>query len=196
MVSDAASNGGHDGARRMRENVGMHDSEPFDDDRPPSRSQQRRDALAIFELAEALAAMSDAELVRVPMSDEIRDEVQRTRAVKSHIARKRQTQFLAKQLRKLDDADVEAMRTVLDHDRAEAHQEAAALHRLEDWRMRLIDEGDDALDALLALKPTADRQRLRQLMRNARTERDANRPPHAYRELFRALREAFDENGA
>ena len=184
----------HDGARRLRENGRMRDTEPFDDDRPPSRSQQRRDALAIFELAEALAAMSDAELVRVPMPDDIRDEVQRTRAVKSHIARKRQTQFLAKQLRKLDDADIEAMRTVLAHDRMEAHQEAAALHRLEGWRTRLIDEGDDALDALLALKPAADRQRLRQLMRNARAERDANKPPHAYRELFRALRDAFESD--
>jgi ribosome-associated protein len=178
----------------MRENTGMHDTEPFDDDRPPSRSQQRREALAIFDLAEALAAMSDAELVRVPMADEIRDEVQRTRAVKSHIARKRQTQFLAKQLRKLDDDDLEAMRTVLAHDRIEAHLEAAALHRIEVWRTRLVDEGDEALDALLALKPSADRQRLRQLMRNARTERDANRPPHAYRELFRALREAFEDD--
>jgi ribosome-associated protein len=163
-----------------------------DETLPPSRSQQRRDALEIFALAEALAAMSDAELARVPLSDEIVAEVRRTRAVTSHIARKRATQFLAKQLRKLDDDEIEPIRAALEHDRAQAHQDAAALHRLETWRNRLIDEGDAALDALLALHPAADRQHLRQLARNARAERDREKPLHAYRELFRALRELFE----
>ena len=163
-----------------------------EDERPPSRSQLRRDALEVFDLAETLASLSDAELSRVPLAEEIRDEVVRTRAVTSHIARKRATQFLAKQLRKLDDADIEPIRAALDNDRAKAHHETAALHRLETWRTRLIDEGDAALDELLAVHPSADRQQLRQLVRNARAERDREKPLHAYRELFRALRELFD----
>lgn len=165
---------------------------PDDDDLAPSRSQLRRDALEVFKLAETLASLSDAELSRVPLADDMRDEVVRTRAVTSHIARKRATQFLAKQLRKLDDADLAPIRAALDNDRAKAHHEAAALHRLEAWRTRLIDEGDAALDELLALHPSADRQHLRQLARNARAERDREKPLHAYRELFRALRELFD----
>jgi ribosome-associated protein len=165
---------------------------PDEDELPPSRSQLRRDALEVFKLAETLAALSDAELSRVPLADEVREEVVRTRAVTSHIARKRATQFLAKQLRKLDDADVEPIRAALDNDRAKAHQETAALHRVETWRSRLIDEGDTALDELLALHPSADRQHLRQLARNARAERDREKPLHAYRELFRALRELLD----
>ena len=158
----------------------------------PSRSQLRRDALDILKLAESLAALSEAQLARVPLADELREEVRRTRAVTSHIARKRATQFLAKQLRKLDDADIEPIRAALDNDRAKAHHETAALHRLETWRTRLIDEGDAALDELLAVHPSADRQQLRQLVRNARAERDREKPLHAYRELFRALRELFD----
>jgi len=63
--------------------------------------------------------------------------------------------------------------------------------RLEAWRERLIAEGDAALDELLAQHPSADRQHLRQLARNARAERDRDRPVQAYRELFRALRELF-----
>jgi len=164
-------------------------SDPTDELRGPSRSQQRRDALEIFKLAETLASLSDAQLSRLPLDGELRAEVARTRAITSHIARKRQTQFLAKQLRKLDDAAIEPIRHALEHDRAQAHHEAAALHRLEAWRSRLIDEGDTALEELLALHPSADRQRLRQLARNARAERDAEKPLHAYRELFRALRD-------
>jgi ribosome-associated protein len=162
-----------------------------DEPLPPSRSQQRREALEIFKLAEALAALSDAQLSRVPLADELRDEVLRTRAVTSHIARKRQTQFLAKQLRKLDDTEIEPIRNTLEHDKVQAHHEAASLHRVETWRNRLIDEGDAALEELLALHPSADRQRLRQLARNARAERDNEKPLHAYRELFRELRELF-----
>jgi ribosome-associated protein len=64
------------------------------------------------------------------------------------------------------------------------------MHRIETWRMRLLDEGDEALGEFIVEHPSADRQRLRQLVRNALTERKADKPPHAYRELFRALREA------
>lgn len=169
----------------------MHSSDDFDDEfTGPSRSQLRRDALDIFKLAETLAELSDAQLARVPLDDELRVEVQRTRAISSHIARKRQTQFLAKQLRKLADETIEAIRKALAHDRVAAHREAAELHRVEAWRERLLEEGDDALAEFIAAHPTADRQQLRQLVRNALAERKANKPPHAYRELFRELRNA------
>ena len=36
--------------------------------------------------------------------------------------------------------------------------------------------------------PQADRQQLRQLVRNAGEEKRLGKPPHAYRELFRQLR--------
>jgi ribosome-associated protein len=171
----------------------MHD--PIDDDgldEPlgPSRSQQRREALDILKLAETLAALSEAELARVPLDDDLREEVRRTRAVTSHIARKRQNQFLAKQVRKLDEEAVEAIRYALSVDREKAHRETSAMHRIETWRERLLEEGDDALAQFIADHPGADRQQLRQLVRNAMAERKANKPPHAFRELFRALREA------
>ena len=167
----------------------MRERELPDETLPPSRSQQRREALEIFKLAETLANLSDAELGRVPLDDELREEVLRTRAVTSHIARKRQTQYLAKQLRKLGDEALDPIRRALDRDRVQAHHDAAELHRVETWRDRLIAEGDAALDDLIAQHPTADRQHLRQLARNARGERERNKPLHAYRELFRALRE-------
>jgi len=155
----------------------------------PSRSHRRREALDVLKLAQTLADLSDAQLVRLPLSDDLRDEVQRTRGVTQHIARKRQTQFLAKQLRKLDEAGLEAIRAALEHDREFARRETAALHRVEQWRERLIAEGDAALNDLLEQFPQADRQRLRQLARSARLEREQNKPLHAFHDLFRALRD-------
>ena len=156
-----------------------------------SRSQKRREALDVLKLAHALVELSDAQLARVPLSDELRDEVVRARAITQQIARKRQTQFLAKHLRRRED-ELAPIRAILEHGRNHAHRQTATLHRIEQWRDRLIAEGDDALTELLQLFPQSDRQQLRQLARQARAERDANKPPHAQRELFRTLREMFD----
>jgi ribosome-associated protein len=159
------------------------------DDSGPSRSQLRREALDVLKLAGSLADLSDAQLAALPISDDLRAEVRRTRAVKQQIARKRQTQFLAKQMRRLDDDELAAIRAALEHDKGNARRDTAALHRIEQWRDRLIAQGDDALNELLAEFPLADRQRLRQLARHARVEREQNKPLHAFRDLFRELRE-------
>jgi ribosome-associated protein len=168
-----------------------HTTEADPENDEVSRSQKRREALDVLKLAHALVELSDAQLARVPLSDELRDEVVGARAVTQQIARKRQTQFLAKQLRRRED-ELEPIRAALEHDRDHSRRETANLHRVETWRERLIAEGDDALTELLQHFPQSDRQHLRQLARQARAERDANKPPHAQRELFRTLREMFD----
>ena len=167
----------------------MHDHDGDSHNDAPSRSQLRREALDVLKLAQTLAALSDAQLAPLPLDDELRDEVRRTRTVKQQIARKRAGQFLAKQMRKLDDAQLEAIRAALEHDRDHARRETAALHRVEQWRKRLLAVGDEALTELLQQFPSTDRQHLRTLIRQARAEREAQKPLHAFHELFRALRE-------
>ena len=167
----------------------------------PSRSQQRREALEVLELAERLLALGERELAAVPMPDALRDLVQDSRRITAQIARKRQLQFLAKNMRREDDDVIDAIRRTLQRDRDDARREAARLHRLEAWRERLLEEGDEALAELIAEHPDADRQKLRQLVRNARLEREKQRPPHAFRELFRELKalmaeEVVDEDEA
>jgi ribosome-associated protein len=165
-----------------------HDAtdDPFDG---PSRSQLRRDAMAIFKLAESLATLSDAQLTRIPLDAALIEEVRRTRGIPQPIARKRQTQYLAKLLRRLEDEEIAAVRAVLDVDRQQSHRETAALHQLEAWRDRLLAEGDNALEEWMAQHPAGDRQHLRTLIRQAHAEALKQKPPRASRELFRALRE-------
>lgn len=154
-----------------------------------SRSQLRRAALDVLKLAQTLIELSAAQVSRLPLPEELRDEVRRVQGVTQQIARKRETQFLAKQLRRCDEADLDPLRAALDHDRVHARREAAALHHVEAWRERLLAEGDAALGEFLQQFPHADRQHLRHLARQALAERKSNKSPHAYRELFRALRE-------
>lgn len=176
----------------------MHDTneEEFFEDDGPSRSEQRREALAVLELALRLMEQSDARIAQLPMPEEIQELVIASKRITAQIARKRQAQFLAKKLRREDDAMLHDVRAALDHDKADSRHQAQALHRIEHWRDRLIADGDAALAEFMAEHPLADRQHLRQLARNAHQEKLKNKPPHASRELFRALRELLTEHPA
>ncbi|TYT27361.1 DUF615 domain-containing protein [Luteimonas viscosa] len=157
----------------------------------PSRSQQRREALDVLALATQLAELEPGRLAKLPLPEHLRPHIAETRRITSHIARKRQLAFLAKQMRREDDEVLDAIRDALDAGGEAAKQETALLHRAERWRERLLDEGDAALAELLEEFPQADRQQLRQLARNALDERARDKPPRAFRELFRLLRETL-----
>ena len=156
--------------------------------RGDSRSQQRREALEVLALGEQLVALTDAQLAKLPIPEHLLPHILDTRRITSHIAHKRQLAYLAKQMRREDDETLEAIRDALDAGGESARRETAELHRIEAWRERLLEDGDAALGTLLDAHPHADRQHLRQLVRNALEERKRNKPPRAYRELFRELR--------
>jgi ribosome-associated protein len=166
----------------------------------PSRSEQRRDALDIRSLGEKLVALAPAHLAKLPIPEDLLEHIHDTQRITSHIAHKRQLQFLAKQMRRESDETLDAIRDAMEVGGDAARRETAILHKVETWRARLLDDGDVALGELLDEYPTADRQHLRQLIRNAGEERKKNKPPHAFRELFRELRELLvqsddDEGG-
>lgn len=162
----------------------------------PSRSQQRREALEVLELARQLSELTPQQIARLPVPDRLVSHIDDTRRITSHGAHKRQLQFLAKQMRREEDETLEAIRDALDANGNAARVETAMLHRAEAWRERLISEGDLALGELLTEYPQAERQHIRQLARNAHEEKLRNKPPHAYRELFRELRELFADSHA
>ena len=163
----------------------------------PSRSANRRAALDVLELGEQLVALSAAQLARLPIPDEVMPHIRETQRITSYGARKRQLAFLAKQMRRQDDAVLDAIRDAMSKDGDAARRETAAMHRVEALRDALLgDDGDAAMTALLDEHPHADRQKLRQLVRNTHEERKRNKPPHAFRELFRELRELMAQDAA
>jgi ribosome-associated protein len=155
----------------------------------PSRGDLRREALAVLELAHRLVEQPAARLAQLPLSEDLLALAIAAQRITAQIARKRQVGFLAKKLRREDDETLEAIRAAMEHDKADSRRDTAALHRIEAMRDHLIADGDNALTELLDEYPHADRQHLRQLARNAREEKLRNKPPHAFRELFRELRE-------
>lgn len=156
----------------------------------PSRSQLKRDAEALQKMGAELVKLNKQQLDGIEMPDELRRSINEAQRLTSHGGLRRQMQYIGKVMRHID---VEPIRLGLEKIRNKSLYEKAHLHKLEQWRDRLLAEGDAALGALLEQYPAADSQHLRQLIRQANHERKANKPPRAARELFRSLRELLDE---
>ncbi|MBB1116909.1 ribosome-associated protein [Stenotrophomonas sp. W1S232] len=154
-----------------------------------SRSENRRQALEVLALGEQLVGLTAAQLAKLPIPEDLMPHIEYTKRITSHGARKRQLAFLAKQMRRESDETLQAIRDVLDASSEVSRREVAQMHRVEQWRERLLSQGDAALAELIAQFPDADRQQLRTLVRNALAEKARNKPPRAFRELFQVLRE-------
>ncbi|MFC3283566.1 ribosome biogenesis factor YjgA [Litchfieldella rifensis] len=152
----------------------------------PSKSQRKREMQALQDLGEKIIALSEAERARLPLSDDMRFAVEETGRIRSHEGRRRHMQYVGKLMRR---EDTEAIQAAFEAFEQEKLRRDHAFHRLEKWRERLIDEGDEALEAFIAEFPDVDRQTLRQLIRNAKSERKRGKPPANARKLFRLIRD-------
>lgn len=151
----------------------------------PSKSQIKRDKLALQTLAERLVSLPRRELEQLNLSAATWLAIDETPRIKDSRARGRHWKRIANLLEREDMAAVQLLMTDNgDRERAQT----AHFHALERWRERFIIEGDAALAEFIAQYPDVDRQALRSLIRAA--QRDTERgKPDAPRKLFRALRE-------
>jgi len=85
--------------------------------------------------------------------------------------------------------DVAALRAALAGELQPHAEEVAALHEAERWRDQLLSADEGQLATLVERFPDCDRRHLRQLVRNAKKERDLDKPPRSARKLFRYLRQ-------
>jgi ribosome-associated protein len=109
--------------------------------------------------------------------------------MQSHGAKRRQLQYIGRLMRDLDPEPIRAQLAAVEGGSAAAR---ARHQRLEHWRARLMAD-DGVLTEFAREYARADLQQLRALLRNARKEQAEGRPPRAYRDLFRAIREACGE---
>jgi len=153
----------------------------------PSRSQQKRDVEALQALGEALVELPAAQFKRIELPEELRIAVADCRKITQNGALRRQKQYIGKLMRGIDPAPIQAQ---LDVFNGVSVAENAKLHQAEKWRDKLIAD-NEALTLFLNAHPEADATHLRQLIRNARDEVVRNKPPKAFREIFKVIREAM-----
>ncbi|EJL6397949.1 ribosome biogenesis factor YjgA [Vibrio navarrensis] len=154
-----------------------------------SKSEMKRDMDELQKLGEELVELKPSVLAKFPISEDLLEAIKDAQRFKNE-ARRRQLQYIGKVMRQEDPEPIQA---ALDKLRNKHSQNTAVLHKLETLRDRVIAEGDSAIDEVLELYPAADRQRLRQLARTAVKEKQNNKPPKAFREIFQVLKQLNDE---
>lgn len=161
---------------------------PLSDNQPPdetSKSQRKRDMDVIQKLAETLAALPSSQLAKMPLSETVMVAIRFVRTLKAHGAKRRQMHYIGKLMREEALEPVRAALKMLERGR---EQDTAKFHAVEQWRDRLLLEGDEGIQTFLADYPAADRQQLRQLVRKAQLDRKNNKNTGAETELFRTLK--------
>jgi len=167
----------------------MRDQQQDSTTESPSRSQLKRDNQKLQQLGQQLVAMPDSHLQKLNLEDSLKTAIYEARRLKSQDAKRRQIQYIGKLLRSADVAQIEIGVDRLDHQSRRYRQHFA---ELEQWRQRIIEEGNTAIDAFMRQYPNADRQQLRNLQRQADRELRLKKSPAASRKLFSYLQQLTD----
>ena len=158
-----------------------------EEDSGPSKSELKRQMTALQKIGEELVDLSVRELGRIPIeNDDLMQAIREARRIRSNSARRRHLQYIGKLMRGIDSQAIERALTDLHQQR---RGEADAFHEIERLRDQLIEQGVAGIEEVVECYPSADRQHLRQLLRQQEREVKQGKPPTAARKLFKYLRE-------
>ena len=149
-----------------------------------SKSQRKRESLALQSLAESLVALAAADLARLPLWPDLEAAVSAARGMERSAFR-RQIRYIARLLR---ENDPEPIGQALDDVRRPGRREAARHRRIERLRDTLIED-EEALDRMREACLEMDLQHLRRLVTAARRERASANGRAGERRLFRYIRD-------
>jgi ribosome-associated protein len=160
-------------------------------DQPPdvSKTQRKHEMHALQAIGEELVALPGNRLANINLPDSLRDAIHEARRINQRGARRRQLQYIGRLMR---DVDADSIRKQLEEIRGGSAQEVAIMHRAERWRERLLSN-DTAISEFVDAFPGVDVQKLRTMLRNAKQEAAAEKPPKFYRALFREIRETMSK---
>jgi ribosome-associated protein len=159
----------------------------------PSKTRLKQQMHELQELGEAVAELPADRLAAAPMPDALREAIEAYRRTRSHEGRRRQLQYVGKQMRL---ADPEPLREAVSAFKLGSARETLHLHVAERWRDELVHD-DDATMRWAQSYPQSDLQRLRSLVRAARKDAAAaleQRNGRGYRELFQFIKPWVSED--
>lgn len=161
----------------------------------PSKTDLKRESTELQKLAEQLLDLPVSTVHGLALSEKLQDALDAVRRISDFEGRRRQMQYLGKLMRLADASTLQAVRAALDEQRGGSAEQAALLHRSEQWRERLIAD-DASLAQWLGAYPQEDAQQLRALIRQARKDAQtqakalagvAPRQGRAYRDIYQLV---------
>ena len=154
---------------------------------PVSKTKRKNEMLELQTLGATLLALPETQLAEIELPHALVAALREARRITSREGKRRQLQYIGRLMRQVD---AEPIRVALAAIEGRSAAARARQRRLEQWRTRLLAD-DAALTEFAHEHAGTDLQGLRTLIRNARKEIAAARPPRAQRELFRRLRESI-----
>jgi len=139
-----------------------------------------------------LIELPKEKLAKLDLPEILLDAIREAKRITANGATRRQLQYIGKLMRSVDTAPILDQ---LQRWEGKHTAENAYFHRLENWRTRLIAD-ESVLSDFILQYPSVDSQQIRTLIRNARREETAGKPPKSSRELFKLLREITAETGS
>jgi len=130
-------------------------------------------------------------LKKINMDDDLANAISLARRLSNDGSMRRQLQYIGKLLSKIDTDNINK---ILDTNSLQHQNINKEFHIIEQWRDKLIKDGNSALNDLINDHPDLDRQHLRQLIRNAQKEEALQKPPTSSRAIFRYLKENIKFN--
>ncbi len=161
-----------------------------------SRTDLKRESTELQKLGEELLTLRADLMTKLALPDKLAEGVAEAKRITNFEGKRRQMQFIGKQMRLLTPDTHAAIRAALAEQHAPSAKETLALHQAEMWRDRLIAD-DDAVGQWMNLSPSTDSQQLRALIRQARKDAKPEKPGaavrhgRAYRDIFQMVREAL-----
>ncbi len=164
----------------------------------PSRTELKRESTELQELGAQLLTLRRDLMADLQLPDKLVEGLAEAKRITNFEGKRRQMQFIGKQMRLLAPETLQAIREALEIQRLGSAKDTQALHLAEAWRDRLI-ANDDAVGEWIEQYPQTDTQQLRALVRQARKDAVpvtnaavsqglAPRQSRSYRELFKLVR--------
>lgn len=161
--------------------------EEFDEQEEVSKSQIKREAEALKEIGRQLVALNNKQLAQIPASEQLIEGIRVAHKIAGkHEALRRQLQYIGKVLRTEDMEQIQAKLDILTNNKGKRTQ---AINSLELLCEQMIDLGDPKINNVLETYPQLERQKLRQLVRQANKEKKQEKPAKAAKELLNYLKE-------
>jgi len=155
-----------------------------------SKSELKRDAQELFQLGVDIVSLSKKQREKLPLSPALVEAMALADKLQGkHEALRRHMSYISKTLRETDNVpDIQAMIDLLLN---KNNQADVLMNKIERIRNELISTGDEKANELLDKYPSLERQKLRQLIRQAKKEAAAEKPAKGYKELFQYIKEVI-----
>ena len=153
----------------------------------PSKTKRKQQAHTLQDLGEALVELPASRLLAITMPEGLRDAIKEYHRTRSFEGKRRQMQYIGKQMRFADEAP---LREAVDAFNLGSAKDTLLLHEVERWRDELVAD-DSAATRWAQAYPGSDVQQLRSLLRAARKDAAAapeQRNGRGYRELFQFIK--------